>query len=65
MTEEEVNKLSNRIIGTAIKVHRTLGPGFVEKIYGKALEYEFDKEDIRYEKQKVIKVSYDNIELGN
>jgi len=64
MNEEEINKLSNRIIGLAIKVHKILGPGFVEKIYEKAIEREFNKEGMKYEKQKLITVSYDNIELG-
>ena len=35
---EEVNALTKKIIGLAIKVHKTLGPGFVEKVYEKALK---------------------------
>ncbi len=36
MNREEINELSNRIIGLALEVHKALGPGFVEKIYQKA-----------------------------
>jgi len=32
-TAEELNDLSNRIIGIAIDIHKKLGPGFQEKIY--------------------------------
>jgi len=30
---EELNKITERIIGLAIEVHKKLGPGFIEKIY--------------------------------
>ncbi len=43
LRREEINKLTEKIIGLAIKVHKKLGPGFVEKIYEKALVYEFKK----------------------
>jgi GxxExxY protein len=33
MTEEELNKLTERIIGIAIEVHKELGPGLLEKVY--------------------------------
>jgi len=36
-TAEELNDLSNRIIGIAIDIHKKLGPGFQEKIYEEAL----------------------------
>ncbi len=37
------NELSNTIIGLAIKVHDTLGPGLLESVYEKALSYELQK----------------------
>ncbi|MBN1385168.1 MAG: hypothetical protein JW983_09835 [Elusimicrobia bacterium] len=33
LSMEKINELSGRIIGLAIKVHKALGAGFVEKIY--------------------------------
>jgi len=67
MTNEELDKLSNKVrgIGIGIKVHKQLGPGFVEKIYESALEYEFKKVNIPFKKQKIIKVKYEGLELGN
>jgi len=57
--------LSHRIIGVAIDVHKKLGPGFQEKIYEEALLKEFQKSGIGYEKQKVVRVDYNGVNLGN
>jgi GxxExxY protein len=65
MKEEEINKLTEKIIGLAIKVHRTLGPGFVEKIYEKALAYEFQRVRIDFQSQLVLKIKYGELEIGN
>ena len=65
MTNEELNKLSQEIIGIAISIHKKLGPGFVEKIYEKALAYEFEKHNIAVVCQKIIKVKYGELRLGN
>ena len=37
---KEDEDLAYRIIGAAIEVHRHLGPGFLESIYERAMEYE-------------------------
>lgn len=57
-------ELSERIIGCCIKVHRALGPGFLEKIYEEALCRELDKVGLRYERQKTIVVFYDGKPIG-
>jgi len=62
---DELNDLSHRVIGIAIDVHKTLGPGFQEKIYEEALLKEFRKVGIGFEKQKVVRVDYDGQSLGN
>jgi GxxExxY protein len=64
-TAEELNDLSNRIIGIAIDTHKKLGPGFQEKIYEEALLKEFKKSGIVYERQKVVRVDYEGQSLGN
>jgi GxxExxY protein len=61
---EQINDLSNKIIGLAIKVHKALGPGFVEKIYGKALVHEFRNNGIKFSQEKLIKIKYDGLLLG-
>lgn len=64
MTREEIDKLSNKIIGLAIEVHKKLGPGFVEKIYQKALAYEFKKNGINFREEAEIDVCYGDLKLG-
>lgn len=56
--------LSGRVIEAAIKVHRTLGPGFLESVYENALCVELDRCGIRYERQKTVKLHYESIEVG-
>lgn len=46
------------IIGAAMEVHKTLGPGFLEPVYQEALELEFDVSEIPYEKEAFIEISY-------
>jgi len=43
-----------------MKVHKILGPGFLETVYSEALEIEFRKADIPYEKEKKLPVYYDD-----
>jgi len=65
VARQELDKLTEKIIGLAIKVHKKLGPGFVEKIYEKAMAYEFNKNKITFKEQIEIRVTYDTIELGH
>ena len=58
-----LNELTERIIGAAIKVHRTLGPGFLEAVYQAALAYELKKAGILFEKEKSLPVVYEEIFL--
>lgn len=60
-----LNELSHQIIGMAIEIHKKLGPGFQEKIYEEALLKEFEKAEIGFERQKVVRVDYDGQSLGN
>jgi GxxExxY protein len=62
---EEINKITETIIGCAFKVGNTLGCGFLEKVYENALAYEIRKNGLEAEQQKEIKVYYDNFEVGN
>lgn len=64
MSRHELDKLTERIIGIAITIHKQLGPGFVENIYEKAMAYEFKRNKINFKEQAVIKVNYETIELG-
>lgn len=60
MTE---NELSNIVIGIAIDVHRTLGPGLLENAYKECLFYKLRKEGFLVEKEKVMPLVYEDIKL--
>lgn len=53
-------ELTGRIIGAAITVHKAPGPGFLEEIYETALAIEFDRLGIKYERQKIVPITYRN-----
>jgi len=60
----EINEVSSRIIGCAIEVHKTLGPGLLESVYEKALTLEMSHNGICYESQKILPVTYKNEPVG-
>jgi GxxExxY protein len=57
------NELSNKIIGCAIKVHKSLGPGLLESAYEECLFYELIKDGLVVEKQKALPLVYNEIKL--
>ena len=61
---EELNKLSQKIIGCAIEVHRRLGPGLLESIYEKALCIGLEEKGLKFEQQKIIPLNYKGRLIG-
>ncbi len=47
-----------------MKVHSVLGNGFPEVIYQRALAIEMKKQNLGYVREKVMKIFYDNIQIG-
>jgi GxxExxY protein len=58
-------ELSDRIIGCAINVHKSVGPGFLENVYKNSLCIEFNLNNIPYDKQKTYKIYYKNQVVGS
>jgi len=54
----DINKLSSKIIGAAIEVHKTLGPGLLESAYEECLCFELDIRGLLFERQKPLPVTY-------
>ena len=52
-----------KIMGAAFKVYNGLGHGFLEAVYQEALEIEFQRRNIPYEREKELKITYDGVEL--
>ncbi|MGE5609362.1 MAG: GxxExxY protein [Bacillota bacterium] len=48
------------VVGAAMEVYNTLGPGFLEAVYQEALEVEFTERGIPFESQKPIMICYKN-----
>ena len=58
-----INELSSKIIGAAIEVHKTLGPGLLESAYEESLCHEFGLRSLSNERQKSVPVIYKGFEL--
>ena len=54
---------SYKIIGSCMKVHSELGPGFSESVYQEALSIQFTKDGIPFESEKVLEVYFDGEKL--
>jgi len=61
----ELEKLTEKVIGCAIRVHRSLGPGFLESIYENALKVELKLSNLDFEHQKELPVVYNGHEVGS
>tara|TARA_A100000171_G_scaffold51040_1_gene64151 strand:- start:917 stop:1300 length:384 start_codon:yes stop_codon:yes gene_type:complete len=60
----EKDELTYAVIGCAMKVHNTLGPGFQEVIYQRCLAIELERAGIGYQREQKQVVFYDGIEVG-
>ncbi|HSM72044.1 MAG TPA: GxxExxY protein [Anaerolineales bacterium] len=60
---EEINRITESIIGAAIEVHRHLGPGLLESAYQSALAYELTQRGYKIEQQKPLPMTYKEIKL--
>lgn len=60
----EKDELTYKIIGCAMKVHRTLGPGFQEVIYQRCLAIELERAALRFTREQEHTIFYEGIEVG-
>ncbi len=54
----DLNELSKKVIGAAIEVHKTLGPGLLESAYEECLCDELTLQGLSFERQKPLPVTY-------
>ena len=54
----DINQLSSKIIGSAIEVHKALGPGLLESSYQKCLCHELGLRGIPFENEKPLPLIY-------
>ena len=60
----ELEDITYKIIGCAMKVHNTLGNGFQEVIYQRCLAIEMDRAGLSFGREVEQKIFYDGIEVG-
>ena len=65
MTREELDSLTRKVIGAALRVSSTLGHGFLEKVYENSMVHELPKIGLRVEQQRPVQVRYDGQIVGD
>jgi GxxExxY protein len=60
----DIDNLTQRVIGSAYKVHNTLGFGFLEKVYENSLKIELKKRGICVQQQVRLPVWYEDEQVG-
>ncbi len=61
---DDEEQLSGRVIGSAIEVHRSLGPGFLESIYQEALTIQLALDGISHQVELEVSVPFKGREVG-
>jgi len=56
--------ISEQIIGCCIRVHRSLGPGFLESVYEEAVVIELARSSLPFERQKSVVIHYEGKTVG-
>ena len=57
-------EITHKIIGCAMKVHSTLGKGFQEVIYQRALVIEMEKQGLGFQREMEMSIFYEGIDIG-
>lgn len=61
--EDEIEEIAKIVVDCAYKVHKTLGPGLLEKVYEVCFCHELDKAGLSFEQQCKVPITYDGIEF--
>jgi GxxExxY protein len=64
MEDYKYKETTGRIIGAAMQVHKTLGSGFQEVIYQRALEIEMPYHDLHFNREFEMPIYYRNTQIG-
>ena len=60
----EIELIAREIVNSAIKVHKTLGPGLLESVYQKCLTFELEKAGLNVECESPIPVNYEGMKIN-
>ena len=64
LTERET-WLTGQVVGSAISIHKELGPGLLESVYEKCFCYELCKREIPFLQQQAVSIIYDDLVINN
>lgn len=59
----EINEITKTIIGCAIKLHKSLGPGLLESAYEECLAYDLEEAGLSVVRQKAVPIEYEGVKL--
>ena len=62
--DPELEELISQVIGSAIEVHKALGPGLDREVYVNALKHELDSRSVPYEENHEFEINYKEQEVG-
>jgi GxxExxY protein len=60
---DEINRITERIIGAAIEIHRELGPGLLESAYEQCLIWELEDAGMHVDRQVLVPITYKGREV--
>ena len=61
--KDRLDQITRRIIGAAIEVHKTLGPGLLESAYQACLAFELRERGLQVQEQEPLPIKYKNVRL--
>lgn len=64
LVDEPFNRITSEIIGSAIEVHRILGPGLLESTYLPCLQFELSERKLRFVTGRAVPVVYKGMPLN-
>ena len=59
----EINQITEKTIGSAIEVHRQLGPGLLEGVYRVCMVLEMRTSGLSFESEKIVPIVYKGTQL--
>jgi len=65
MGKYSLEELIRKVIGCCVRVHKALGPGFLESVYQQALAIEFEEQEIAFEAENEIELQYHDRDIGS
>ncbi len=60
---DELEVIGKKVVDAAYAVHKTLGPGLLEKVYEVCFCHELKKRGLNYQRQMPVKIVYDGLEF--